>query len=230
MPDEEKPGEDASPDINRVEIKSTEEALVFLFDGLREAYRLFVEEKDAGRRGVIEALNVVTEFLRSSPGTTGHRQPFTHLLNALLSLDKGDVRPLLKPARRSGRSPASAARESDKAPAAGTVHQLCQTGLDPDEAYALVAKACRDSGMKPERSGAKDRQEPEITGRTVRGWCEKIAEDFGHHLQAAQTFDRMRQSEPRLAQAIKSDGIEAVRNALLEGLRRSLVEMRASEH
>jgi hypothetical protein len=90
--------------------------------------------------------------------------------------------------------------------------------------------------MKPERSGAKDRQgqEPEITGRTVRGWCEKIAEDVGHHLQAAQTSDRLRQSwatkAQAITQAIESKGLEAVRNDLLEGLRRSLVEMRAPEH
>jgi len=68
----------------------------------------------------------------------------------------------------------------------------------------------------------------------VRGWCEKIAEDVGHHLQAAQTFDRLRQSHTPEAQAnrqaIKSEHKETTRNALLEGLRLSLVQMRAPEH
>ncbi len=62
----------------------------------------------------------------------------------------------------------------------------------------------------------------------MRGWYEKIAED--RHSQAAQTFDRLRQSQPNLAQAIKSDGTEAVRRGLLESLRRSFIEMRAPEH
>jgi hypothetical protein len=99
-----------------------------------------------------------------------------------------------------------------------------------------LAKVCREAGIKPGRKGAKDSQgqEPEITGRTVRGWCEKIAEDVGHHLQAAQTSDRLRQSSATKAQAItkaiESKGVEAVRNGLLEGLRRSLVELRSADH
>jgi hypothetical protein len=177
---------------------------------------------------VIEALNVVIKFLSFFDGTIDHRQPLVSLINALASLEEGNVLP-------SSTSPARQAPR-DTALAAGTVHRLCQTGLDPEEAYAMVAKACRDSGMNPERSGAKDRQgqEPEITGRTVRGWCEKTAEDVGHHLQAAQTSDRLRQcwatKAQAITQAIENKGIEAVRNDLLEGLRRSLVEMRAPEH
>ena len=236
MSKEEKPGDDVPPDNHRVEIKSTEEALVFLFEGLREAYRLFEEGKDAARLGVIEALNVVIKFLSFFDGTIDHRQPLVSLINALASLEEGNVLPLLKPHPRPGRRPASPARESDKALAAGTVHRLCETGLDIKEACEKVAKVCREAGIKPGRKGAKDSrgQEPEITGRTVRGWCEKIAEDVGHHLQAAQTFDRLRQSHTPEAQAnrqaIKSEHKETTRNALLEGLRLSLVQMRAPEH
>jgi hypothetical protein len=86
MPNEERPADDPSPDTDRVEIKSKDEALGFLFEGLAKANRLFVEEKDAGRRGVVEALNVVTEFLLFFQGTTDHRQPLTALLNAVMSL------------------------------------------------------------------------------------------------------------------------------------------------
>jgi hypothetical protein len=233
---EEKPGDDVPPDNHRVKIKSIGEALGFLFRGLHEANQQFIEGEDAGRLGVIAAVSTTIEFLSFFESTTDLRQPLIALLSAVMSLDDGNVPPLLKPHPRPGRRPASAARESDKALAAGTVHRLCQTGLDINEAFEKVAKVCRKAGLKPGRKGAKDSrgQEPEITGRTVRGWCEKIAEDVGRHLQAAQTFDRLRQSHTPEAQAnrqaIKSVHKETTRNALLEGLRRSLVQMRAPEH
>jgi hypothetical protein len=232
MLDEEKPGEDVSPDYDRIEIKS--KALDFLFTRLAKANRLFVEGNDAGRRGVIEAINGVLEVLRFFPGTTDHRQPLTSLLNALVNLNDGNVLPLLERAAAGpGSRPASHARESDKAMAESTVDWLCETGLGPNEARKMVAQACREAGIK----GAKDSQgqEPEITDRTVRGWCEKIAEDVGCHLQAAQTYKRLSQSWATKTQtitqkAIESVGVGAVRRALLEALRRSLGEMRAAEH
>jgi hypothetical protein len=109
-----------------------------------------------------------------------------------MSLDDGNVPPLLMPHPRSGGLPASLARESDKALAAGTVDWLCQTGLAKNEAYKRVAQVCREAGIRPGRKGAKDSrgQASEITGRTVRGWCEKIAEDVDHHLQAVRRGSR----------------------------------------
>jgi hypothetical protein len=99
MPKEKRPGDDRPPDNHRVKIKSIDEALGFLFEGLLAANRLFVEKKDAGRHGVIEAINVVTQFLKFFEGTTDHCQPLTALSNALLSLEEGDVLSLLKQAR-----------------------------------------------------------------------------------------------------------------------------------
>jgi hypothetical protein len=61
----------------------------------------------------------------------------------------------------------------------------------------------------------------------VRGWCEKIAEDVGRHLQPAQTLHRIRESQTPEAefirQAIKGEEGEATRNALLGGLHLSFV-------
>jgi hypothetical protein len=236
MTDEEKPGGDLPPDNNRGEI--IEEALGFLFEGLREANRLLKEEKDAGRHGVIKGFNVVTEFLSFFEGTHNHRQPFTHLLDALLSLDEGLVLPLLKQARRTkgGRSLASAARASCQGLVAATVNWLVDTGLNKNNAYERVAKVCHNAGIKPSRKGAKDSpgQELQVTGRTVRYWCEKNAEDFSRHLQPAQTSDRLSRSQTpeaqAIRQAIKSEDKESVRRRLLAGLHRSLVELRAPEH
>src|SRR5262249_27172083 len=164
-----------------------------LLAGLEEANRLFVAGEDAGRRGVIAALNAVLQFLESYEGTIDHRQPIGELLNALLSLGQGQVLPLLKPRKRrksEGRAPASAARESDIGKVAFTVHQLCETGMDTDEACEMAAKVCREAGVKPSRRGKG--QELEATARTVRGWCEKIAEDVARNTVAAKTFDRLR--------------------------------------
>jgi hypothetical protein len=192
------------------------------------------EEKDSGRHGVIKALNVVTEFLLRFEDTHDHRLPFTYLLDALLSLDEGLVQPLLKQARRprGGRSPVPPGIESCQGLAAATVQRLVDTGLNQKEAREKVAKVCRDAGIKPGRKGVDDSpgQDPETTGRTVYGWCKKIKADVGRRSVAAQTFDLIRQSDRNLAQAIKSDGMEAVHRRLLEELRLSLIELRAPEH
>jgi hypothetical protein len=106
MSKEEKPSDDVPPENNRVEIKTIDEALGFFFRGLQKANRPFIEGKDAGRVGVIEALNVVIEFLSFFDGTIDHRQPLVSLINALVSLEEGNVLPLLKPHPRPGRRPA----------------------------------------------------------------------------------------------------------------------------
>jgi hypothetical protein len=234
---EEKPRDGLRPENNCAEIKS---GIGILIAGLREANRLFEEGKDAGRKGVIAAVSAVIEFILPFQRMTRDNwlAPLTSLQSALLNLDDGEALPLLRPVRRpvGGRSLASAARESAKAMVAGTMHRLCETGLDTKEACEGVAKVCREAGFKPGRKGAKDSrgQEPEVTARTVRGWWEKIAEDVGRHSQAAQLFDHLKQSWSAKAQAvtqlIEIKGVEAVRNDLLEALRRSLVQMRASEH
>jgi hypothetical protein len=252
MTDEEKPGDDALPDNNRVEIEFDDEALRLLvsglLSGLQRAASQFIEGKDAGRRGAAEALNAVMEFLSSVDGANSCRWPFAGLGTALESLEDGNVLPLLRPRPRSGGLPASTIMHGAKALAVMTVVQLCETGLDRREAFEKVAKVCREVGVKPGRKGAKDSQgqAPEITERTVRGWYEKIAEDVGRRSQAAQFFSGPRKSRTPITQAIaqtvtRSATIrivhaiervdrDATRGALLDHLRRALIEMLAPEH
>jgi hypothetical protein len=218
MTDEEKPGYDSAPDC--VEIKSADDALVMLSDGLREATRLFEEGKDAGRRGVIEALNVVSVFLSFFEDPNDYRRPFTNLINALLSLDKGKVTPLLTPVRRSGSPPATLMRESDIGLVAATVKSLADDGLDRNEAYERVAKVCREAGIKPGRG-----RNPQVTARTVRGWCEGVAVDVGRHSHTAQTFDIIM----RKYQQVEGVDERAKRLLLLGGLREYFVKTRADE-
>jgi hypothetical protein len=49
---------------------------------------------------------------------------------------------------------------------------------------AWVAQAFRKAGVKAARG-----RNPQVTARTVRGWCEKIAEDVGRHSEAAKAFE-----------------------------------------
>jgi hypothetical protein len=247
MPDKEKPGDDALPDNNRVEIEIDGEALELFFGGLQRAASQFIEGKDAGRGGVAEALNAVMEFL-SSCGAVYCRWPFVGLANAIDSLENGNVLPLLKPRPRSGGLPASISREGANALAVITAHQLCETGLDRREAFEKVAKVCREVGLKPGRKGAKGSQglAPETTEGTLRYWGEKIAEDVGRHSRAAQFFYGRIKSPTPIAEAVAHSvshsatirivGLiervdrDAVRAALLEHLRHALIEMLAPEH
>jgi hypothetical protein len=234
MSEDEKPGDDARPDTISVEIKSIEQALGFLFMGLQEANRLFVEREDSGRLGSIEALNAVVQFLRCFKDADLRCQPLTALLNALVSPNDGQVSALLQPHRRKGRPFASPARENYKALAAVTVFRLRETGLDEKKAYEKVAQVCREEGVKPARKG-KDSpgRESETTGRTVRGWMTAITADVGRRSPAAQAFDRQMKSAvftpQAINQAIQDRGLEAVQNALLEVLRLSFRGLRAAE-
>jgi hypothetical protein len=68
------------------------------------------------------------------------------------------------------------------------------------DARALVAEALVELGVRPER-GSK-----QITARTVRTWCEEVAEDVGRHGAAAIVYDGMfTNDERRRFSALESD-------------------------
>src|SRR5262249_2719790 len=160
------------------------------------------------------------------------------LLNALVSLEDGQVLQLLKPRKRQrgeGSAPASTAKARAVAAAVLAVHRLCETGMKRGEAYERVAKVCREVGLKRSRSGkGGPGQGLEVTARTVRGWREEAAADVGRHSVTAQTFDLLQSQTPKtqaiaqlIAQAIKSKDAKAVcavRKGLLEGLRLTLIQ------
>jgi len=172
------------------------------------------------------------QFLHFFENTTDLRRLPVDLLDALVSLGDGHVVPLLERCKRpsGGRAPASAARESDIAMAAVTAHRLCETGMEPEEAYKMVAKVCREAGFKRSRKGKSP--DLEVTARTVSGWCEEIAADVGRYSQIAKAFDLAISRFPAtedIKQAIARKGDEAVRKGLLEGLRRALAERGSSD-
>jgi hypothetical protein len=108
--------------------------------------------------------------------------PLAALFDALMNLDDLRTQPMLHAAHKSGRARAGAIRESHKGAAAFTVSRLRVAGMSRDEALGAVAKALRRVGFVPSRG-----RNPRFTARTIRGWCEKVAEDVGCRGEAAQT-------------------------------------------
>jgi hypothetical protein len=173
-------------------------AFDLLYSALREAKRLFEAGDNAGREGVIHALENLLKFLsRFQPVLDeGLNAPLGSLLSALLSLDDGRVLSLLKPVLARGRSRASAIRDSLKGAAAFTVMRLRAAGRTAPDARKDVAHVFHNAGVKAARG-----QYPKITSRTVRGWCEEVAADVGRHGQAAQTFELLAADNTESAEA-----------------------------
>ena len=149
-----------------------------------DAKQLFETGSNEGREGVIHALESVLKFLEKSPvGRRGLLAPLVALFDALMNLDDGEVRPILKKARVKGRGRASAMRESVKGVVAFTVHALHATGLPLPSARKLVARVLQKEGVTAERG-----RDPQVTARTVRGWCEHVDADVSRRGSADVRF------------------------------------------
>jgi hypothetical protein len=111
------------------QLAAIEAAFNELHKGLHEATKLFVEGEDAERRGVIDALKAVIEFLLKSSAinSQGHFLPLARLYDDLLALDAGKASKLLTPKTRSGRAPASGFEEGLKGLAVFIVRRLAKT-------------------------------------------------------------------------------------------------------
>jgi hypothetical protein len=213
------PAEDPWPPVRATPSRpvAAQSNLTSFLDGLLAANRLFEKGNNGGRLGAIEALNAVCEFLHGVPGTHEHRQPIAALLNALVSLDEGNVLPLLAPAKRRGRHPASVARNCAKGMAVATAARLQEAGMEAGVSYRLVAKICREAGFAPGRG-----RKPHATERTLLGWKKEIEADPLRSGDAAMTFDRFKSLPPSLAGMTGAD----LHRGLLEALHHSLVKMR----
>jgi len=157
-------------------------ALRHLWVELREAQSEFATGNHLD--GAYLALLAVSAFLsRFGPvRQEGLSTPLAALESALWVLDEGVVEPILKPTRRarSGRARSSVHHQELKGAAVYVVHRLHRLGLEQKKARAIVAAELRRIGVKPDRGSG------EITGRTIRGWCEEVAADVGRHGVAAQ--------------------------------------------
>ena len=158
------------------------EAFDVLFAHLLEAKRRFENGDQAGRDGVVHALEAVLKFLAlfEQVQSASLHAPLTALFDALLHLDDGGTYPMLQKVGRSGRARASAGRELLKGIVAFTVDRLCALGTSAPEAHVTVAGTLESEEVSPARGNGP------VTARTVRLWCQRVA---GRHGEAAQVFD-----------------------------------------
>src|SRR5262249_29312151 len=103
-----------------------------LYAGLERATLQFAEDKDAGRSGVVAALETVLRFLQQSSVISSHGfiAPLARLHSDLLALDDGNVSSLLAPKSRSGRARASDFYDGLKGLAVFTVQALTTTSMN----------------------------------------------------------------------------------------------------
>jgi hypothetical protein len=203
--------------LGPADLPKLNEGLRYLFKELREAQATFVDDSDLD--GVYLSLVAVYAFvsLFRAVGTEGLLVPLMVLESALRALDEGVTEPLLKPVRqaKAGRPPASQVRQEFLGTVAYAVQQLREVGYSLPEAHKAVADELNRVGAKP------DRGQNRFTPRTVRDWCERVAEDVGCHLPAAQRCAAL-SADPRAA-AIRRMRPEVAAPFLRHQLRRSAV-------
>jgi hypothetical protein len=176
------------PDIlGPANLPKLNEGLRYLLAELREAHGAFIDGDHAD--GAFGALIAVLAFvsLFRTPRAEGLIIPLHALTEALLALDEGIVEPILRPARRAsaGRPRAPHFRHRLRGTVAYVVQRLCHFDHELATAHAVVATALDRVGVKSYRGGNR------ITARTVRAWCEEVAEDVGRHGIAAQRCDQL---------------------------------------
>jgi hypothetical protein len=196
--------------------------LVELCQTLREANDLFRKGKKGGREGAIHALEGTLRFYTTVPGIgpEGLNAPLLRLFDAMMALDDGETKPILKAERIRGRHRLSGFSETQIGAAVFTVRKLQETGLPLSEAEHAVAREMALTGAV--KSRGSDRQ---ITARTIRGWCERVDQDVGRHGQAAQTFDLL---EAEVTNPEKLSGNEG-KLFWLERLRSVIARTRGNE-
>jgi hypothetical protein len=169
--------------------------LHFLFAHLREALRLFEGKGDAGRSGAFTALGALWQFviLFEKPKTETLQIPILRLQDALVSLDKNSVSPIVAPTRRRGRGGSSHAHLALKGQVAGAVRRLVCSGVSQTDAHEKVGARLRRQRIRAERGPGH------VTAGTVRNWCNEVSSDVSRRGTAAQVYeDMLTDNEERL--------------------------------
>jgi hypothetical protein len=119
--------------ITQSELEKLNSSLGSFFALLRRARRLYLEEGDGGRAGAFTALGAMWRFIAifEVPHAESLQVPILHLQNALATLEKNNVLPILKPLAHGGRAVSSHAHTAFRGFVAGTVKRLLEAGCDP---------------------------------------------------------------------------------------------------
>jgi hypothetical protein len=158
-----------------------------LFTSLRDAKRLFDGREDTGRHGALHALDAVLRYLMLFE--TVHAEslltPLALLFGDLVSLDGGQVSPMVAPAKRRGGTLASGFYNALKGIAVFVVRRLEASGMSLPEARKAVARELNKWGVRPARKGSREGS-GEFAARTIAKWQEDIAADIGSKTTATQ--------------------------------------------
>ena len=178
--------------ITAADLETLNEGLRFFFSKLRLASGLF-HQSGEGRHAWIVALDAAWQFvaLFKQPCAELLFRPILDLQAALRNLDEGGVPPMLKPVRRTGPAPSTDTHAALWGYTAGTVQRLVQSNISPHDARKRAAELLVKLGVQA-------RGNKPITERTVRTWCEKVAEDVGRRGVAANVYDTMFTDEESL--------------------------------
>ena len=146
------------------------EALAFLLQELVKATELYQSDANAGREGVIHSVETAVKFFSMFAPVISSSlyAPLVGLFDALVILDDGRVLPVLKPAEKTGATPASAARASLIGAAVFTAKRLTETGMQAPAAHEAVARKLEIGEL---RQHAASRKSDNCTNysRMVRG-------------------------------------------------------------
>jgi hypothetical protein len=174
--------------LGPAELVTLNMGLRYLFEELGTAHDVYASGQHLD--GAYGSLCAIVAFLSMfrPVGVEGLFVPLAALESALWALDEGVVEPILKPPRppKSGRARSSVLHQELKGVAVYVAHRLCDLGLSQPEAFKAVSDDLKRIGVKPDRGSG------EIEPRTVRGWCEEVAEDVGHHGTAALRYHALR--------------------------------------
>ena len=179
--------------ITAADLETLNEGLRFFFSKLRLASGLFRQSGDDHRHAAIVAMDAAWQLvaLFRRPYAELLFRPILDLQAALRNLDEGGVPPMLKPVRRTGPAPSTDTHAALWGYTAGTVQRLVQSNISPHDARKRAAELLVKLGVQA-------RGNKPITERTVRTWCEKVAEDVGRRGVAANVYDTMFTDEESL--------------------------------
>jgi len=124
-------------------------------------------------------------MLFNEPNSQTLQAPILKLQDALVSLEKNSVLPIVMPAKRRGRAGSSHAYLALKGHVAGTVRRLVSVGLNQSDALKKVAAVLRRLGVRAERGSGH------VTAGTVRNWCNEVSRDVSRRGTAALVHDDM---------------------------------------
>jgi hypothetical protein len=144
-----------------------------LAGGLQDAMTIYKKGANSGRDGAGACLAIINLFLNMFEviNEKNLTTPLNSIVNSLAALKDNNQLPILTPVASSGRAKSSYMRSILEGWAVVTVERIMKSGIPLDKACEMVAKVLVKAGVKPSRGNSA------ISGRTVRNWKQRAAED-----------------------------------------------------